>query len=127
MDVQCPGGQPLSLAPLSLQHGGLEGLGKEPRDGRLQAAFAVAGGDDLGIGPDACRELREYMNAFLLDPKAEFPFDVAPEAVGERPVELQMEELAVAVSQVRDFIQNLKDGANSEDIADEQKSNLEKI
>ena len=55
-------------------------------------------GDDLGIGPDACRELREYMNAFLLDPKAEFPFDVAPEAVGERPVELQMEELAIASS-----------------------------
>ena len=55
-------------------------------------------GDDLGIGPDACRELREYMCAFLLDPKAEFPFDVAPEAVGERPVELQMEELAVASS-----------------------------
>ena len=55
-------------------------------------------GDDLGIGPDACRELREYMRAFLLDPKAEFPFDVAPEAVGERPVELQMEELAVASS-----------------------------
>ena len=54
-------------------------------------------GDDLGIGPDACRELREYMNAFLLDPKAEFPFDVAPEAVGERPVELQMEELAIGV------------------------------
>lgn len=55
-------------------------------------------GDDLGIGPDACRELREYMCAFLLDPKAEFPFDVAPEAVGERPVELQMEELAIASS-----------------------------
>jgi len=59
-------------------------------------------GDDLGIGPSACRELREYMNAFLLDPKAEFPFDVAPEAVGERPVELQMEELAVASSSYDD-------------------------
>ena len=59
-------------------------------------------GDDLGIGPTACRELREYMNAFLLDPKAEFPFDVAPEAVGERPVELQMEELAIASSSYED-------------------------
>ena len=55
-------------------------------------------GDDLGIGEDACKDLREYFDHFLLDPKAEFPFDVAPEAVGERPVELQMEELDIASS-----------------------------
>ena len=41
-------------------------------------------GDDLGIGEDACKDLREYFDHFLLDPKAEFPFDVAPEAVGRR-------------------------------------------
>lgn len=51
-------------------------------------------GCDLGIGPEACKELKDYFNDFLLDHKAEFPFDVSPEAVGEAPIVMQMEALA---------------------------------
>mmetsp|Transcript_35610 Transcript_35610/g.88993 ORF Transcript_35610/g.88993 Transcript_35610/m.88993 type:complete len:310 (-) Transcript_35610:1549-2478(-) len=50
-------------------------------------------GVDLGVGPDSCKELRTFFNDFLLDPEAEFPFDVSPEAVGEAPVVMQMEAL----------------------------------
>jgi hypothetical protein len=35
---------------------------------------------DMGIGEDACREIKPFMEAFLLDVRAEFPFDVEPEA-----------------------------------------------
>ena len=50
---------------------------------------------DMGIGPEACKELKGYFSTFLLDEKAEFPFDVAPEAVGDVPVSLQLEQLTV--------------------------------
>ena len=37
-------------------------------------------GEDMGIGAEACREIRPFVEAFLLDVRAEFPFDVEPEA-----------------------------------------------
>ena len=52
-------------------------------------------GSDLGVGPEACKELKGYFADFLLDHMAEFPFDVSPEAVGEAPVVMQMEALTV--------------------------------
>ena len=51
---------------------------------------------DMGIGPEACKELKGYFSTFLLDEKAEFPFDVAPEAVGDAPVSLQLERMTVS-------------------------------
>jgi hypothetical protein len=36
--------------------------------------------EDMGIGAEACREIRPFVEAFLLDVRAEFPFDVEPEA-----------------------------------------------
>ncbi len=52
-------------------------------------------GVDLGVGPDACKELAGFFSQYLLNPNAEFPFDVAPEAVGHVPVAETMERLAV--------------------------------
>ena len=53
-------------------------------------------GRDLGIGDEACKEIQGFMRAFLLDVDAEFPFDVAPEAVGEASVASQLQNLTVA-------------------------------
>ena len=43
-------------------------------------------GVDLGVGKTACDELKDFFKTFLIDIRVEFPFDVAPEAVGEAPV-----------------------------------------
>ena len=53
-------------------------------------------GRDLGIGDEACKEIQGFIRAFLLDVDAEFPFDVAPEAVGEASVASRLQNLAVA-------------------------------
>ena len=53
-------------------------------------------GRDLGIGDEACKEIQGFMRAFLLDIDAEFPFDVAPEAVGEASVASRLQNLTVA-------------------------------